>query len=143
MKVDVNGNCYDVEIIGNKVRINGRKIELCQNEEQITIDQNQFFLDFIEEGDPSFLIVNGMSYLVSKSVTESTLVKELRAPISGQIVDVFVTEEKDVAKGQLLVVLEAMKMENQIRSPANGRIKEVKVKKGELVKTGQVLVTFG
>lgn len=143
MKIDVNGNCYEVEVVGNEVRVNGKKIDLKQNEEQITIGQNQFFLDFFEEGEPSLLIINGMSYLVSKSTSENTLLKELKAPINGQIVDVFAVEGKDVVKGQLLVILEAMKMENQIKSPAKGRIKEVKVKKGQLVKTGEVLVTFG
>lgn len=143
MKIDVNGNCYEIEIIGNKAKVNGRKIDLRQNEEQITIGQKQYFLDFIEEGDPALLIINGMSYLVSKGFSENTLVRELRAPISGQIVDIFATEGKDIVRGQLLMILEAMKMENQIKAPANGRIKEVKVKKGELVKTDQVLVTFG
>jgi biotin carboxyl carrier protein len=143
MKIDVNGNCYEIEIVGNNVRVNGKKIDLKQNGDQITIGQNQFFLDFFEEGEPSLLIINGMSYLVSKSASEDTLVKELKAPISGQIADVFAVEGRDVVKGQLLVILEAMKMENQIKSPVKGRIKEVKVKKSQLVKIGEVLVTFG
>ena len=44
--------------------------------------------------------------------------------MSGKIVGVFVKAGNEVKKGQLLVVLEAMKMENQIKSHANGRVLE-------------------
>jgi biotin carboxyl carrier protein len=143
MKINVNGNCYEIEIIGNKTTVNGKEIKLTPNENEIIIDGKQFFLDFFEEGEPSLMIINGISYLVSKNASESTSVKELKAPINGQIVDVFVKEGKDVVKGQLLIILEAMKMENQMKSPVKGRIKKVRVKKGQLVKSGEVLVTFG
>ena len=142
MKIIVNGNCYDIEINGNEVKINDKEIEIKSNEEEITIDGKQFFLNFFEEGDPSLMIINGISYLVSKNELENTLVKELKAPISGQIVDIFATKGKDVLKGQLLIILEAMKMENQLKSPVKSRIKEVKVKKGQQVKSGEILVTF-
>ena len=56
--------------------------------------------------------------------------------------DVFVTAGDDVVRGQVLVTLEAMKMENQVKSTVKGRIKAVKVKKGQLVKGGEVLITF-
>ncbi len=142
MKIDVNGNCYEIEIIGNRAIVNGKEINLKLNgEEKITIDGNQFFLDFFEEGEPSLMIINGISYLVSKRA-ERIAVNELRAPISGQIADVFATDGSAIVEGQLLIILEAMKMENQMKSPVKGRIKEVKVKKGQLVKTGEVLVTF-
>lgn len=142
MKITVNGNCYDIEIKGNKVTVNDDEIELKSNEEEITMDGKQFFLDFFEEGDPSLMIINGISYLVSKNALESTFVKELKAPINGQIIDVFATKGKDVVKGQILIILEAMKMENQLKSPVKSRIKDVKVKKGQLVKSGEVLLTF-
>jgi biotin carboxyl carrier protein len=100
-------------------------------------------LDFLqEEGDQSFLIIDGMAYIISKSESTSTTIKELKAPISGQIIDVSVTAGKEVKRGELLIILEAMKMENQIKSHLKGRIKEVKVKKGQSVKSGDVILTF-
>jgi biotin carboxyl carrier protein len=142
VKIDVNGNCYEVEITGNKARLDHKEIDLKLNEEGITIDGKQYFLDFFEEGEPSLMIINGISYLISKTTSEGIPIRELKAPISGQIADVFAKDGSNVVKGQLLVVLEAMKMENQMKSPVKGRIKEVKVKKGQLVKNGEVLLTF-
>lgn len=142
MKIEVNGNQYEVEISGNKAIVNGNPLDLKFNEEVITLNGKQFFLDFLEEGEPTLMIINGISYLVSKSASEGLSAKELKAPIGGQIVDVFVAEGEDVVKGQLLLILEAMKMENQMKSPVTGRIKQVKVKKGQLAKGGEVLLTF-
>jgi biotin carboxyl carrier protein len=47
-----------------------------------------------------------------------------------------------VSRGQSLMVMEAMKMENEIKSPQDGVIKEVKVSKGQAVETGAELLTF-
>lgn len=142
MKTEVNGNYYDVEIGGNKARVNGKIFDLILDEGEITMNGEQFFVDFLEEGEPSLMIINGMSYLVSRTSSEGISTREVRAPISGQIVDILVTEGSEVVKGQLLLVLEAMKMENQMKSPGKGRIREVRVKNGQLVKSGEVLVTF-
>jgi biotin carboxyl carrier protein len=89
------------------------------------------------------MIVNGISYLVSKSQQSAEEIKQLVAPISGRILDILVKSGSQVKKGQLLLVLEAMKMENQIKSPVTTNVLELKVQVGQTVKVGQVLVTFG
>ena len=71
-----------------------------------------------------------------------TAIKELKAPISGQIIDVPATPGTEVKRGELVIILEAMKMENQIRSPIKGRVKEIKVKKGQSVRLGDILLIF-
>jgi biotin carboxyl carrier protein len=143
MKIEVNGNSYDVEVIGKKAIVNGKQIDLeIDEEDEIVIGQDHFFLDFLEEGEPSLMIVNGLSYVVTKSVLESTQVRDLKAPIGGQIIGIFASEGDSVARGQILVTLEAMKMENQVKSTVKGRIKAVRVKKGQLVKSGETLLTF-
>jgi acetyl/propionyl-CoA carboxylase alpha subunit len=141
--VEVNGNAYDIEIARNAAKINGMAIDLeTLNEAEVIIDGEKFFLDFVEEGEPSLMIINGMSYLVSRSSSEGLSVGELRAPINGQITGVFVKAGSKVIKGQLLVTLEAMKMENQMKSPLKGSIKEVNVKNGQSVKKGEILMVF-
>ena len=65
---------------------------------------------------------------------------EVRAPIPGRVVSVSVTEGDEVKTGQPLVVLEAMKMENQICAEGPGRVERVMVAPGATVESGQVLV---
>ncbi len=65
---------------------------------------------------------------------------ELRAPIPGRVVSVAVAEGDEVKAGQPLVILEAMKMENQICAEGPGRVERVLVAPGVTVDGGQVLV---
>jgi biotin carboxyl carrier protein len=58
----------------------------------------------------------------------------------GKIVAVLVGEGDAVEKGQGLVIVEAMKMENEVRSPIAGDVKEIKVKPGDTVEGGAVLL---
>ena len=66
----------------------------------------------------------------------------LKAPMPGLVVRVLVEPGAEVAAGAGLVVLEAMKMENELRAPRAGRIKAVSAKPGQVVEKGQVLVEF-
>jgi biotin carboxyl carrier protein len=142
MRVKVNGNDYDIKIIGQNVIVNGKQITAKFDEDQITIEGKKFYLDYIEDSDPSLVIVNGMAYIVSKNSDLIVSMKELRAPISGRIVEVLVKAGDDIKKGQQMVVLEAMKMQNHIYSPATAKISELRVKEGQTVKTGEILVRF-
>lgn len=142
MRVKVNDNDYDIKIIGQNVTVNGKQITAKFDKDQITIEGKIFYLDFAEDSDPSLMIVNGMAYIVSKSSDLVVSLKELRAPISGRIMEVLVKVGDDIKKGQQILVLEAMKMQNHIYSPATARISELRVKEGQTVKTGEILATF-
>ena len=67
----------------------------------------------------------------------------VRAPLPGTVNEVKVTVGQAVKKGDTLVVLEAMKMENNIDSDFDGKVQEVKVQKGDTVMEGAILVTIG
>lgn len=67
----------------------------------------------------------------------------VRAPMPGLVLRVEVEVGQPVAPGSGLVVLEAMKMENEIRAPGPGRVKAVLVKAGETVEKGSPLVELG
>ena len=69
-------------------------------------------------------------------------VNELKAPMPGLIVDIRVTPGQTVQKGDPLLVLEAMKMENILKAPADGTVGSVKVTLRDNVQKGQVLVQF-
>jgi acetyl/propionyl-CoA carboxylase alpha subunit len=72
----------------------------------------------------------------------SSKVNEMKAPMPGLVLDVRVTEGQAVAKGDALIVLEAMKMENILKSPADVVVKKIIAKKGTAVEKNQVLVMF-
>ncbi len=69
--------------------------------------------------------------------------EKVAAPMPGTIVSVNVTNGQSVKAGDVLVVLEAMKMENEIKAPSDGTVTSVVVAKGESVDTGATLVTIG
>lgn len=64
----------------------------------------------------------------------------IRAPMPGLVVGVPLEAGASVARGQTVIILEAMKMENDLSTPTSGTIKEIRVSKGQTVNQGDVLV---
>ena len=65
------------------------------------------------------------------------------APMPGTILKVNVTQGQAVKEGDVLCVLEAMKMENEIMAPCNGTVTQIATSKGSSVDTGALLVVIG
>jgi biotin carboxyl carrier protein len=65
------------------------------------------------------------------------------APMPGTILDIKVTEGQAVKAGDILLILEAMKMENEIVSPKDGTVKGIHTSKGTSVSSGDALITLG
>lgn len=99
--------------------------------------------------------VNGNLYTVSAqdqfdilldqlgmSAMNANKVSDIKAPMPGLVLKLFVSEGSHIKKGDNLFVLEAMKMENIIKSPADVTVKSVKIKPGDKVEKGQVLLLF-
>ena len=66
--------------------------------------------------------------------------REIRASMPGKVVAVKVKVGDEVAKGQGLIILEAMKMENEVASPCAGKVTALSVTPGQTVETGSLLV---
>jgi len=141
-KIQVNDAIYDIEVNGEIITVDGKEIDVNLSDDKLTIEGNTFNIDFIEEGDPSTVIINGMLYLVSKESSIYSLVKEIKTPMNGKIIKILVNEGDWVNIGQILLELEAMKMQNQIRSPRKGTIRSIKIVKNQSVKLGDILLIF-
>lgn len=93
-----------------------------------------------------WVTVNGRTFVLTKSSGarkrgggHQHTTGELTAPMPGQVRAVNVSEGEAVAKGQTLMVLEAMKMEIRIQSPVDGVVKVVHVRQGQTVEREQAL----
>jgi biotin carboxyl carrier protein len=72
----------------------------------------------------------------------SNKVNQLKAPMPGLVRNILVTPRQAVQKGDNLLILEAMKMENILKSPGDGIIKHISVASGDPVNKGQTLIEF-
>jgi biotin carboxyl carrier protein len=66
----------------------------------------------------------------------------IKAPMPGAILDVRVNEGEAVKRGQVILILEAMKMENEIVAPADGKIIQIRAARGASVNAGDVLAVL-
>ena len=71
-----------------------------------------------------------------KAAAPSGTAGAITAPMPGTINDIKVTEGQEVKKGEVLLILEAMKMENEIKAPADGKVSSISVTKGSSFNTG-------
>ena len=103
------------------------------------------------EAGRSLVAVDGRTYVVSEARQEAgrrvdaddrTAAGGLRvkAPMPGKVIKLAVAEGEEVRKNQTLVIVEAMKMENEIKSSVDGRVGKVHVTVGELVDADRTLV---
>ena len=95
------------------------------------------------------ITVNGKAYDVAVEELDSSAAPVASAPVSapvqaaGTVLDVKVNVGDTVSKGQVIMILEAMKMENDIVASCDGKITSVLAKKGDTVNSGDALATIG
>ena len=87
------------------------------------------------------ITVNGVAYNVTVEESAAGAV-QVNSPMPGNILDVKVSAGQAVQAGDVLVILEAMKMENEIVAPQDGTVASVSVKKGDTVNSGDLLVSM-
>ena len=66
----------------------------------------------------------------------------IKAPMPGVVIDVLVTQGQDVEKGDIVVILESMKMQNEFKAPRSGKVHTVRVASGDKVEQGAVMLTI-
>lgn len=141
IRLHMDGQKHEIEV----VRIERENIYVLWNNITMSLVYSLHHHD-------SVFVVGGESYHVhlpeilpsprQQEAGQVHKVPELKSSVFGRIVRINIAEQQEVQKGDPLLVLESMKMENTLVSPAQGRISRIKVKEGENVADGQVLLTF-
>lgn len=78
----------------------------------------------------------------SKKMVSDSNAKEVLSPIQGSVINVKVKPGDKVKKGDVLLIVEAMKLENEVPSPFDGEVVDVLVSKGQNVASKEVVVTI-
>ena len=152
---------FEVEILDERhVRIGGRLLEVDfesvsgQPVYSLLVDGKSYEA-YVQEGEDDWqVLLRGRLYptqIVDErekrlraaggaGVTESGEYN-LKAPMPGLVVSVLVSEGQPVKKGEVLLILESMKMQNELKSPRDGVINRVRVKPRESVEQKQTLLT--
>lgn len=140
---------YKVAVDGHEFMVDGRRTG--RNNYSLLIDNRSFEVDVDTTEDEYRVLLDGRTYRIrmwderqvrvgaQQSGIEVSGRQEVRIPMPGKVVAVLVNEGDTVAKGQGLVIVEAMKMENEVKAPGDGEVKEIRVKVDESLEAGQVL----
>lgn len=83
---------------------------------------------------------NERSHSAAQTPAHSANSTEIKAPLSGNIVKVIVEDGQPIEEGDVILILEAMKMETEVRSTVSGTIAQIRVKEGDAVQVGQTMM---
>ena len=118
--IKVNGTTYEVEV----EEVNGETTSIPE-----TVEATQ---------EPQIKVQQAPTVQVKKTVVG----EKIECPIPGVVLKVNINSGDSIKKGQVMFILEAMKMENEIMAPRDAIIVEVNVVKGASVNTGDVLAVI-
>ena len=164
MKVTVNDNhVFEIVVQSDRLLLNSEEITL----DSISVGYHKFSVihanrsfqvELVEENRSekrSVVKVNGRIYQVQiedqydqllkklgLDSTQSNKVLEIKAPMPGLVLKVLVEPGQEIQKGDSLLVLEAMKMENMIKSPTSGTVSKILVKTGDKVEKNGLMIQF-
>ena len=153
---------YEIEVVDERhVRIGGRLLEV--NFESVSgqpvyslILDGKSYESYVYPGDEGWqVLLRGRQFQVKVEDEREKRLRaaagggvaeggefHLKAPMPGLVVAIPVSEGQEVKKGQVLVILESMKMQNELKSPRDGIISHIKVKPGESVEQKQILLNM-
>ena len=122
----LNNQSYNILIV---------KADYAEKKLVVKVNGKKYTLDVKDKYDE--LLHNlGLDNIAAKKIND------VKAPMPGMVLNILVSEGQQVKKGDSLLVLEAMKMENVLKSPTDGTIKKVVAVKGTAVEKNQLLIQF-
>lgn len=122
-EVAVNGTNYQVELVNNE-------------EEEVTIASRPA----TKKAAPAASAASKAAPTANKPAGNSNSAGAVKSPLPGVIVSIDVNVGDEVAKGQQVAILEAMKMENVINAPAAGKVTSINVNKGDSILEGVTIL---
>ncbi len=144
LDVTPDGRLYAIQLDGQAHRI--EVLEMSNGRLDLLIDGRHSAAYVSSDGQNRWVTINGRTVVLTKSSGAQRAAaahdssSELSAPMPGQVRTVNVSAGDVVSKGQVLVVLEAMKMEIRLQAPFDGQVLSVEAKLGQTVEREQVLV---
>ncbi|MDI9866923.1 acetyl-CoA carboxylase biotin carboxyl carrier protein subunit [Flectobacillus longus] len=163
LKASVNNKTFDIQQNATETLLNGAPFDWDFAKTQdgnfsILYNNRSFNAEVIEAdyASKSFVLkINNSVYTVGvkdrfdilldqlgMSNAASSKVNDLKAPMPGLVVDIKVSVGDSVQKGDTLLILEAMKMENVLKATGDGKVKSIKVAARENVEKNQVMIEF-
>jgi biotin carboxyl carrier protein len=158
MKLSIGENSYEVELQPDAIAVNGTAYKVAvlrdQGEATVRVGGRPYKVKVQDDGTvmvdfrPYTVSVSGratvgkQSKSAAKAPPKAHVKGAVRALMPGKVLSVRVQEGELVGAGTVLLILEAMKMENEIKAPQEGTIKRVAVQPGQTVNNGDVLVVM-
>ncbi len=121
-----NHQSYNVEII---------EADYVSKTLTVKVNSNRYTVKVQDELD-ELLATMGIDAMADNKISE------IKAPMPGLVLEVVAHKDAEVKKGDSILILEAMKMENVLKSPIDGKIKNIKVEKGQAVEKNQLLIEY-
>jgi biotin carboxyl carrier protein len=146
---EIGKSLYRVAVDGSEFVVDGKKTGLANY--SLIVDNRSFEVDVDVMEDEYRVLVDGRSYHINllderrmrvgglQSGIQPQGRQNVAVPMPGKVIAVLVSEGDKVERGQGMVIVEAMKMENEVRCPIDGEVKEVRVKTGDALEAGAVL----
>lgn len=129
----VAGNEYQASL--NGTTFTGEIVQKKQNNYSVMINGNIYHFEIVRDESAQRKKKFGI-----KTSKENIIL--LKAPMPGKICEIFVSKGTEVKQGEPLLILEAMKMQNQILAPANGRVLKIHIKKNDNVLGDQSMINL-
>lgn len=150
-KVSIKDKQYKVELKDNSAKVDDSILNFKETNEGILINEKLYKVEIqnintvkINDNIYEFKIEEEKEIIKvvekAEEKKENFLKGAIYPPMPGKIISVKVKNGDKVKKGEILLILEAMKMQNEIRAISDGIVKEVKVKEGDSVSANDILV---
>lgn len=131
--IDQSNGRYHLIYEGKSYTVDVLEADYLNKSYVLNVNEKEIALNIKDELD---MAIEKMGYSVKSASTGG----KIESPMPGLVLKIAVQEGDEVEEGDVLLILEAMKMENIIKSPIKGQVKKILVKEGETVAKKQLLI---